>query len=611
VDIAGFLARYPPFDTLPPERLDAVAHAVEIEHLPAGAVVLNQGGVPATHLYVVRKGAVELLDEDRVIDVLGEGELFGQFSILGRTGPAVTVRVQEDTLAYLIPPDVAADVLETSAGVAFVIGSMRRRVRAAADRAFDAPDLRLGAIGGLVRRPPITAAPETPVAEAAALMASERVSSLLIPMRGTWGIVTDRDLRSRVVAVRGDVEAPVGSVATFPASSLPGSTPAAEALLRMLADGVHHFPVTDEDGRVMGMVTDTDLLGLTRHTPFAVKAAIDRAASAEGVATAGRDLPAMVVGMVDARADPIDVGRVIALTVDAMTVRLLQLAVDDLGDPPCPWAWLALGSAARHEQALRSDQDHALAYDPGDRDPATLDPYFARLAESVTSGLEAAGIPRCRGDAMAIHPSLRRPIHSWLELFTSWMEAADAHASILASVGYDYRRVAGPLDAEPALDIALRAARAHPQFLRQVSRRALDLKPPTGFFGHLVVEHGGDHAGRLDLKRGGITIVNNLARAYAMQAGVAAKGTPARLSGATSAGVLDASVAGELSEAFHFLWDVRLRHQADQVEAGQEPDNFVDPAGLDPFTRSGLKEAFHVIAGAQRSLATDLGVTPP
>jgi CBS domain-containing protein len=609
VDIAGFLGRYAPFDALPPERLQDVARSVEVEHLPAGTAVLEKEGVPTTHLYVVRKGAVELVDDGRVIDVLGEGEVFGQFSLLGGTGPTVTVRAQEDTLCYMIPSEIAEEVLETSEGLAFVIGSMRRRVRAAAEHTHDGPDPRLGPVGVLVRREPVTAAPETRVSEAAALMAAEHVSSLLVPMRGAWGIVTDRDLRSRVVAVRGDLSAPVGSVATFPVKTLPEETPAAEALMRMLADGVHHFPVTAVDGRVVGMVTDTDLLGLTRHTPFALRAAIDRASSVEGVAEIGRDIPDMVVAMVDARADPIDVGRAIALIVDTMTVRLLQLSVEELGDPPCPWAWLVLGSGARHEQALRSDQDHALAYDPGDATPEAVDPYFARLAESVTAGLEAADIPRCHGDAMAIHPALRRPIHEWLDLFIRWMDAADAHSGIMASIGYDYRRVAGPLDAEPALDVALRSARAHPQFLRQMGRRALDLKPPTGFFGNLVVEHGGDHAGRLDLKRGGITIVNNLARAYGMSSGSAAKGTPARLSAAAAAGTLDRSIAEELEEAFHFLWDVRIRDQAQQARSGVVPDDFVDPAELDPFTRSGLKEAFRVIARAQRGLATEIGAS--
>ena len=182
-------------------------------------------------------------------------------------------------------------------------------------------------------------------------------------------------------------------------------------------------------------------------------------------------------------------------------------------------------------------------------------------------------------------------------------------ASILASIGYDFRQVAGPLDAEPSLDDALRQARGHPSFLRHLGRRALDLKPPTGFFRDLVVEHQGEHAGRLDVKHGGISIINNLARAYSTQAGVTAKGTLSRLQAAVLAGVLDAEVAGELSEAFHFLWGVRLEHQTAQVRAGEAPDDFVDPAKLGTLARSGLKEAFRVITRAQRMLASDLGVT--
>jgi CBS domain-containing protein len=122
------------------------------------------------------------------------------------------------------------------------------------------------------------------------------------------------------------------------------------------------------------------------------------------------------------------------------------------------------------------------------------------------------------------------------------------------------------------------------------------------------VEHKGEHAGRLDVKHGGILIVNNLARVFAVRSGVAAKGTRARLDAAAAIGDLQPDVARELDEAFHYLWEVRLRHQTAQVRAGIEPDEFVDPATLGPFSRSGLKEAFRVIARAQRMLATDLGI---
>ncbi|MGZ8631159.1 MAG: putative nucleotidyltransferase substrate binding domain-containing protein [Actinomycetota bacterium] len=609
MDIAGFLRRYPPFDALTPEQLSEVSGSVEIEHFPAGALILQQGGEPAGALYVVRKGAVELLDDGQVLDLLLEGEAFGQFSLLAHEVPSLSVRAQEDTLCYLIPEGVADPVLESHAGLTFVIGSMRRRIASATDAAADAPDPRLTPVGSLIRRAPVTSPPATPIAAAAERMATERVSSLLVPMAGGWGIVTDRDLRTRVVATKADPDGSLESIATFPARTIAADTLAGDALLAMLDQGVHHFPVTDGDGELLGVVTDTDLMGLGRHTPFAVKSAIERARTAEEVVAAGRELPELVVAMVRAKADPIDVGRVAALVVAAMTERLLNLAIEHIGDPPCAWAWLALGSAARHEQALLTDQDHALVYDPvpGEADP---DPYFASLAESVTAGLEGAGIPRCKGDAMAVHPKLRRPLGDFVVQFEEWMDRPDAHSTVLSSIGYDFRQLAGPLEAEPALDAAMRRARARPMFLRQMARRALDLRPPTGFLRDLVVEAKGEHAGRLDIKHGGITIVNNLARVWAVRAGVTQKDTIGRLLGAANAGRLDETIARGLTEAFHFLWGVRLDHQAGQVGRGEPPDDFIDPASLGAFTRSGLKEAFRVIGRAQRLLGTEEGLSP-
>ena len=173
---------------------------------------------------------------------------------------------------------------------------------------------------------------------------------------------------------------------------------------------------------------------------------------------------------------------------------------------------------------------------------------------------------------------------------------------------YDFRRVTGPLDPEPELEAAIREAGRDPAFLRHLGHRALAHRPPTGFLRDLVVERKGEHVGRLDVKHGGITIIGNIARLEGVKAGIPAKETLDRLAGAAAAGTLDASDADELSEAFRFLWEVRLRHQADQVRRGEPPDDFVDPSTLGPVTRRGLKEAFGVIARTQRVLAAELGL---
>jgi CBS domain-containing protein len=136
----------------------------------------------------------------------------------------------------------------------------------------------------------------------------------------------------------------------------------------------------------------------------------------------------------------------------------------------------------------------------------------------------------------------------------------------------------------------------------------LDEHPPTGFLRDLVVPRKGEHVGRLDVKHGGIMIIGNLARVHAVRGGVSAKRTLDRLEGAGAAGVIDPDGAQELAETFRFLWEVRLRHQAAQVRAGQPPDDFVDPSTLGSFTRSGVKEAFGVIARAQRGLALELAI---
>jgi CBS domain-containing protein len=606
VDVRAFLADRPPFDALTDPELDSVVSSVQIEHFAPGAVILRQAAAPASHLFVIRRGGAEIVDEGRVIDEVGEGDVFGMWSLLDQVAPTATVRASEDTLCYLIDAEVAHQVLRSPAGISFITASVRRRIAAVDETLKAEVDLvRYREVGALVRRAPVTCDPVTAVADAAGLMARERVSSLLIPYAdGTVGILTDRDLRTRVVAERRSADTPVREVMTPRAETVPADAMVGEVLLRMLEGGFHHFPIADPGGRVVGVVTDTDLMGIGRNTPFALKSAIERAPDRDAVASAIGELPDVITALVDSSADPVDVGHIIAFSIDAATRRLLELGIAEQGEPPFPWAWLALGSAARQEQAIRTDQDHAMAFE-GDPDPA--DASLAPLAEFVTAGLEAAGIARCNGDVMATNPALRLPLQDWVRRFDFWMNEQSPKASEQLSIIFDFRRVAGKLEAEAALDEIMATAVNRPIFLTHLARRALDLRPPIGFVRGLIVERG-DHPGTVDLKHGGILIVGNLARAWATRAGVTAKRTLHRLRAAEGAGAIDAETREGLEEAFRFLWEVRLRHHVEQMRAGEPPDDFVDPKALGGVARQGLKEAFRIIARAQKELALAAGI---
>jgi CBS domain-containing protein len=609
MQVETFLARYLPFSALPRDELHRISGSVQIEYFPAGATILRQAGEPARYLYVVRRGAVELLDEGRLVDLLEEGELFGHPSLLSGLSPGVEARAHADTLCYLADPAVATEVFGTEAGLAFLASSLRRRsIRAIDARDAGSLDPRLAPVGQLVRREPVTCPPTTSVREAAELMARERISSLLIEGRDGFGILTDRDLRTRILASGRSSDTPVEEVMSFPVITLRSDVMIEDVLLAMLEHGVHHIPVIDSRGRVMGVVTDTDMMGLERTDAFAYRTTIERARSAAEVAGELRGLSGIISALVRADVDPVHVGHTVAVSIDAATRRLIELTIGDLGDPPGPWAWLALGSQARHEQALGTDQDHALAFDLGEDAPEDALAFFALLAQRVTDGLEAGGIPRCRGRVMAENPAWRRTVTGWSGEFRRWMTDPSVEGRTFTSIALDYRRVAGPLDIEPVLDSVIREAPGHPVFVKRLAHTAVELRPPTGFFRDLVLESGGQRAGTFDIKEGGIKPLTNLARTYAVSAGVSGNRTLRRLDDAARAGRIEQSLSLDLREAFRLLWDVRLDHHVRLVESNRHPDDHVDPATLSPVARSGLKEAFRTIKRAQGLLRREMSL---
>lgn len=608
MDIPSFLRAYPPFDDLDDQRLAEVIRHTHIEFHPEGEVILQQGGEPARYLYVVRTGAVELVDDGRVVDLLTEGQVFGHPSLLSGLSPTFTVRAHEDSLCYLVDRELAEEILGTHSGLAFLSSGLRRRVvRALEGLGPQAVDPWRAPVRTLVRRPPVMTSLTSTIREAAELMTRERVSSLLVARPDGLGILTDRDLRSRVMAEGRSTDTMVGEVLTSPVITVPAEMMVAEVISLMLERGVRHVPVTGDDGSPIGLVTDVDLMGLEQKAPFVLKADIERAPDVTTAVEAARRLPVVVCSLVDANVDPIDVGHVVAVAIDTLTRRLLEIGVSQLGEPPARWAWLSLGSEARQEQALLSDQDHAIAYQADERSVESVDPYFEGLAEFVTSGLEAAGIRRCRGGVMAVNRKWRRPLTDWILQFKTWMSTPGPLGSEIASIAFDYRQVAGPLDIEASIDQLIRGAAASPWFMQQLARRAIDPRPPTGFFRDLVVEAKGEWAGTLDVKGRGIIPITNLARTYAVGARLTENRTLRRLR-AAAAGRIDQETCVGLTEAFRLLWQIRLEHQSELVRAGRPPDDHVDPKALGPLTRQGAKEAFRLIDRAQRALASELGM---
>jgi CBS domain-containing protein len=596
-DVGEFLAAHAPFAGLPPNVLARVVEAVRPVRFRRGEAILSVGGPPAVGLFLIRSGSVELLDAGLVVDSLEPGEAFGFPSMLTDEGPSYDVRALDDTECLLVPRDVAEDVLGSPSGLRFLAHNLRARVRSAPARSSS---MVLTAVPAraLVGGPVIVRDASTPVAEVARAMTLAGVSAAVVRMADQIGIVTDWDIRARVVAEGRSPNDPVGDVSSFPVRAVDGEAPVSEVLVEMVEGGFGHVPVLDAIGGVAGVLAESDLLGLNRVDPTGVRVRLTEATTPDEVATAMLAIPRVAVTLHDAGLETIDVARVTTSLVDASARRLLELAIAEAGEPPVAWGWLALGSAARRELALSADQDHTLVWDGGPEHDA----YFGRIAEFVTAGLEAGGLARCSSNVMATVPGWRCGLGTWLERQRSWILDPQTRSTFLLTIAFDVRQVSGPLDAEgPARDV-IAGTREHPAFLHRLAGLATELRPPLGFRGNLVVERKGDARGVLDVKAAGLMATVDLARYAAVRAGIVVPETLTRLRQAGAAGSLDGDSAEALVESFMTFAEIRLEHQVAQVRAGEAPDNLIDPSTLDSLTRSRLREAFRIVGHVQHDL---------
>jgi CBS domain-containing protein len=458
--------------------------------------------------------------------------------------------------------------------------------------------------GGLVSERPLICEPGVSLREAARSMVETGASSVLVGLAdGELGILTDHDLRTRVVARGLSLDTPVRDVLTTPVFTVGADQAAAELMLAMLDRDIRHVPVISASDEVLGVVTDVDLLAAQARTPFVLRRAIGAARNAEELHDAAARLSSTVVALHRGGLAAGQIGAVISVVVEALVRRMVELVTEGAGPAPSRFAWLSLGSHGRREAAPSSDVDSGLVWVQDGRTNAAA--YMHGIAERVADLLAATGL---RSDAHGVTASgsvMARPAGEWREAIRGWLDKPTHEAVMAVSILLDGRSIDGPADACGVFE-AVRDARRRPQLLRLLLRLALAIRPPTGFLHDIVVEHSGAHRGSFDIKRGGLLPIVGIARYAGLAAGAGSTSTVSRLQAAGAADVLRESEATTLAQAFRFMTSLRMEHQVRQLEAGTDPDDHVDPKALDALTRRQLREAFRVVASTQKGLAAGL-----
>lgn len=600
-DIAHFLAALPGFDNLDDARIADCAKNINIAYYRKGEDILTTGS-ENRYLHIIRSGAVELRDDSgEMMTRLAESDCFG-FPSLMNNAPARNHSVAiEDSLVYHLDGDAFARARHASEAFDTFF------IRALSDRLTTqpaAPTFR-GVSGvtvrSLITRPPVSVDAHASIREVAQKMVDSRVSAMLIMKAGELqGIVTDRDIRKRVVAAGLATDLPVTDVMSTSPTTLDGDAHAYEAAMVMMQNNIHHLPVTS-DGELLGMVARSDFMRLETEHPLYLVSDIGKQTSAAGVVAACKRLPGLIVGQIESDANGEQLGKFITMITDAVTRQLLRIAETEYGPPPCDYAWVALGSQGRFEQSAKSDQDNALVL--SDKATAADDEYFATIAKVVNDGLDACGYVYCPGDVMAANPKWRQPLKTWQQYFNRWITVPEQKALMHSNIFFDLRCVAGQPSLVDALKKSIRRdARKNEIFLALMARNAMDYQPPLGFFRQFVLEKSGEHKNTLDLKLHGIMPIVEIARIRSLAAGELRISTRNRLLAAARAREITETDAANLIDALDFIEKLRIEHQSRQLQAGVEPDNYLSPEELSPLVRQNLKSAFSQVRVSQAAL---------
>jgi CBS domain-containing protein len=603
--LINHLSRQRVFAQLSAKSRDTLAGQFTLASAKAGATLLAQGRLP-NQLGLILSGTVRLSDPDLNLSVqLEAGDLFG----FGAT-PAPQLATWQavaaaDCEVAWLPAEVLAQLCIKHAQLAFFLPSFQpaHQPQAAPSPRVSESSSALNLLGTpirtLIKRAPISLAPETSIQATAVLMRDLRVSSVLLVEQGLlFGLVTDRDLRNRVVALNLDIARPVADIATLAPMTVSANSPAFEALLLMARHNIHHIPVM-EGGSILGMITATDLT--EQHSTSAVYLAGDiyKQTTIEGLRGISGRVGQLQQHLAAADASAYSTGHIITAITDAITTRLIHLAEAQLGPAPVDYVWVAAGSQARNEQSAKSDQDNCLILDDA-FDEAAHGAYFKAFSKFVCDGLAECGYIHCPGDMMAMTDTWRQPRRVWAEYFRKWVDSPKPKSLMLTCVFFDLRAIHGQTELLEGLrQQVVQHTKGNSLFLAHMVSNALKHRPPLGMFGQITLSRGGDNPHTIDLKHTGIVPIVDLARVYALAAGVTVANTHDRLEVSAQAGEVTEQSARDLRGALEFLGKLRIAHQARQMAQGKAPDNFLALEELSNFERSHLKEAFSVVQTLQ------------
>ena len=593
--VEDFLNTSAPFDMLDKEqKLELVKHT-ELIYLTADNVGDLQKG--RASLFLIQNGQFSVQDSDAPLRHLSEGDYFGYTNIMEKRNFSLSISVDSPGLVYCFEASAVTPLFELPAIRNFFDGLRNNALQNHAISDSNSMWLYKG-LEDVINKSPVSVDVETSITMAAQIMTNQKVSSLLVTREDKLiGIITDRDLRSRVVAASLDTHLPVSQIMTTNPAQITENRTLFDALALMTERNIHHLPVIDQQTLVpLGMVTASDIIRHQRGNVLFIIGELSKAENLYELTRLSWQLPHYFSAHAKKAGDYDIAGKILSQATDIMTRKLIGFFQQANGKAPMMFAWLVYGSQAREDQTMGSDQDNGLLL--AQRPNKAQAEYFAKMAEYVCNGLAKCGIKLCDGNIMASNPDLRLSLDEAIEEAKRWVKAPTKDAIMHFNIFLDVRCAAGDVSLFKQLQRKRAPLMQQNMFLAALTRNSNEISVPLSMFQKFIYEKGRKEKDVIDLKTRAVALINNIARIYALADGVTLPNTLARLEALSSNSQLSKRDATNLRDIWLFLNRLRWRHQLEN----KVTDNRVSISSLSSIEKHQLKAAFKAIERTNQAM---------
>ena len=613
------LKKIPPFADLAGQDINRLLQNLRVKLYPRGSLIFSQDKTDIDALHLIVSGGVKLYlkDEENTI-VLKEyrsaGDYFGALGIIMETKANLNVEAIENTNCILVPKADFQELINTHTWFsAFYLKSFYEKYIHAAyselrkkkgvPKAEGSLCLFSQDIAGIIKGKLHTCRPDDTVRAVSQKMSKYRIGSLIVKDSNgnVQGIITDKDLRTKLLARGLNSDEPVKSIMAFPVKSISSQSVCFDALIYMLKNRIHHLAV-ERQGDIIGVVTAHDILLLHGSSPIVLFREITAQRKINKLFVLPQKIQGVVRTLIQDGAMANNITRMITVLNDQILDRILTILIEKMGSPPVPFCWIVMGSEGRKEQTFSTDQDNAIIFeDPGNKDQEDkAREYFLEFAKKAVGHLAACGYSLCNGDIMASNTKWNMPFSDWKSLFDHWIFSPDPKEILHSTIFFDFRPAFGKFELAYKLRNHLIKRGLHEKiFIHHIARDCMTARPPLSMFKKFITEKSGKHKGHIDLKTKGMVPFVDFARLVSLDHGIAATNTLERIESLREQNIISNNFGARIRESYEFQMKLRLVNQLNMIKNGKEPDNYINPSKLTDIERHTLKEAFLLIGEIQ------------